>query len=172
MEDYTYHLDPSGIKVLGAHMLEICPSIASGNISMEVHELGIGGKDDPLRLVFDVAEGQGLNASIMDMGDRFRLLVNPCKVVRAGEELPKLPVARVLWEPEPDLPTAAAAWIHAGGAHHTAFSMAVTTEMMEDFAEMADLELLFIDENTNLREFKKELKWNDIYYHLASGLKS
>lgn len=172
MEDYTYHLDPSGMKVLGAHMLEICPSIASGDVSMEVHELGIGGKEDPIRLVFDVAEGPGLNASIMDMGNRFRLLVNPCRVVRAEKALPNLPVARVLWEPEPDLPTAAAAWIHAGGAHHTGFSMSVTSEMMEDFAEMADLELLFIDENTNIRDFKKELRWNDIYYHLAHGLKS
>lgn len=171
MEDYTYHLDPSGMKVLGAHMLEICPTIASGTPSMEVHELGIGGKDDPIRLVFNVNKGSGINVSIMDMGDRFRMLVNPCHVVDADQPLSKLPVARVLWEPEPDLPTAAAAWIHAGGAHHTGFSMSVTTEMMEDFAEMAGIELLLIDKHTNIREFKKEIRWNDLYYHLSDGLK-
>lgn len=171
MEDYTYHLDPAGMKVLGAHMLEVCPSIGKGKLSLEVHPLGIGGKDDPIRLVFDVASGSGVNASIMDMGDRFRLLVNPCEVVPADKPLPKLPVARVVWVPEPDLPTAAAAWIHAGGAHHTGFSMAVTTEMLEDFADMADIEMLVIDKNTSIREFRKELRWNDIYYHLVNGLK-
>ncbi|KKK47666.1 hypothetical protein LCGC14_3152860, partial [marine sediment metagenome] len=117
MEDYTYHMDPAGMKVLGAHMLEVCPSIAEGKSSMEVHELGIGDKDDPIRLVFDVAMGQGINVSIMDMGDRFRMLINPCQVVQADEPLPNLPVARVVWMPEPDLSTAAEAWIHAGGAH-------------------------------------------------------
>jgi L-arabinose isomerase len=171
MEDYTYHLDPAGMKVLGAHMLEICPTIASGKASMEVHELGIGGKEDPIRLVFDVNKGAGINVSVMDMGNRFRMLVNPCKVVKADQPLPKLPVARVLWEPEPDLPTAAAAWIHAGGAHHTGFSMAVTAEMMEDFADMADIEVLMIDNGTNIRDFKKEIRWNDLYYHLSDGLK-
>lgn len=171
MEDYTYHLDPAGMKVLGAHMLEVCPTIAEGKASMEVHPLGIGGKDDPIRLVFNVARGPGINASIMDMGDRFRILVNPCQVVPADDALPNLPVARVVWMPEPDLPTAAAAWIHAGGAHHTGFSMAVTAEMMEDFADMADIELLLIDRNTTIREFKKEIRWNDMYYHLAHGLK-
>jgi L-arabinose isomerase len=171
MEDYTYHMDPAGMKVLGAHMLEVCPSIAEGKSSMEVHELGIGDKDDPIRLVFDVATGQGINVSIMDMGDRFRMLINPCQVVQADEPLPNLPVARVVWMPEPDLPTAAEAWIHAGGAHHTGFSMAVTSEMMEDFAEIADIEALFIDRDTTIREFKKEIRWNDLYYHLAGGLK-
>jgi L-arabinose isomerase len=171
MEDYTYHLDPAGMRVLGAHMLEICPSIASGKVSMEVHELGIGGKDDPIRLVFDVAEGAGINVSVIDVGGRFRMLINPCRVVAAGHSLPKLPVARVMWIPEPDLPTAAAAWIHAGGAHHTGFSMAVTEEMMEDFADMADIEALIIDKDTTIREFKKEIRWNDIYYHMANGLK-
>ncbi|HEC44329.1 MAG TPA: L-arabinose isomerase [Bacteroides sp.] len=171
MEDYTYHMDPAGMKVLGAHMLEVCPSIAEGKSSMEVHELGIGDKDDPIRLVFDVAMGQGINVSIMDMGDRFRMLINPCQVVQADEPLPNLPVARVVWMPEPDLSTAAEAWIHAGGAHHTGFSMAVTSEMMEDFAEIADIEALFIDKDTIIREFKKEIRWNDLYYHLAGGLK-
>ena len=159
------------MKVLGAHMLEICPTIASGKASMEVHELGIGGKEDPIRLVFDVNKGEGINVSIMDMGNRFRMLVNPCKVVEADQPLPKLPVARVLWEPAPDLPTAAAAWIHAGGAHHTGFSMAVTAEMMEDFADIADMEILMIDKGTNIRDFKKEIRWNDLYYHLSDGLK-
>lgn len=171
MEDYTYHLDPAGMKVLGAHMLEVCPSIANGKTSMEVHELGIGGKDDPIRLVFDVAAGRGINASIMDVGDRFRMLVNSCRVIGPDRNLPKLPVARVIWEPEPDLPSAAAAWIYAGGAHHTGFSMAVTPEMMEDFAEIADIEILFIDQNTCIREFKKEIRWNDMYYHMAGSLK-
>lgn len=171
MEDYTYHLNPDGMKVLGAHMLEVCPTIANGKASMEVHELGIGGKEDPIRLVFNVAEGEGINVSVMDVGDRFRMLVNPCRVVAPDQALPNLPVARVVWEPEPDLPTAAAAWIHAGGAHHTGFSMAVTAEMMEDFADMADIEVLFIDKATVIRDFKKEIRWNDMYYHLAGGLK-
>ncbi len=172
MEDYTYHLDPSGMKVLGAHMLEVCPSIASARPAMEVHPLGIGGKKDPIRLVFDVAQGPGINVSIVDMGSRFRMIVNPCEVVPADKPLPNLPVARVVWQPEPDLPTAAAAWIHAGGAHHTGFSMAVTPEMMEDFADMAGMEALFIDKQTTLRQFKKEIQWNDMYYHLADGVKA
>jgi L-arabinose isomerase len=171
MEDYTYHLNPDGMKVLGAHMLEVCPTIASSKASMEVHKLGIGGKEDPIRLVFDVAKGPGINVALMDMGDRFRMLVNPCEVVEADKNLPNLPVARVVWQPEPNLPTAAAAWIHAGGAHHTAFSMAINIEMIEDFAEIADIELLIIDKETKIREFKKEIRWNDLYYHLAGGLK-
>lgn len=171
MEDYTYHFDPAAMKVLGAHMLEICPSIGAGQLSVEVHPLGIGGKDDPLRLVFNVAEGSGINVSIMDMGSRFRMLVNPCKVVAPERDLPKLPVARVIWEPEPNLPVAAEAWIHAGGAHHTGFSTAVTMEMMEDFAEIADIEALCIDKNTRIRDLKKEIHWNDMYYLLSNGLK-
>lgn len=171
MEDYTYHFDPRGMKVLGAHMLEICPSIGNGKLSLEVHPLGIGGKDDPVRLVFNVAESKGLNVSIMDMGSRFRMLANPCRVLAPDEELPQLPVARVVWEPEPSLPVAAEAWIHAGGAHHTGFSTAVTVEMMEDFADIADIEFLLIDDHTKIREFKKEIHWNDIYYMLSSGLK-
>ncbi|MFZ5941159.1 MAG: L-arabinose isomerase [Bacteroidota bacterium] len=171
MEDYTYHLNPAGMKVLGAHMLEVCPTIAKAKPSLEVHPLGIGGKEDPIRLVFDVAVGSGVNVSVMDMGDRFRMLVNPCAVVPADKPLPKLPVARVMWVPEPDLPTAAACWIHGGGAHHTGFSMAVTSEMMEDFAEMADMEYLLIDKKVTVSSFKKEIRWNDLYYHMASGLK-
>ncbi len=168
MEDYTYQLDPQNAKVLGSHMLEVCPTIADGKPSMEVHSLSIGGKSDPVRLVFNVSPGSGLNASLIDMGNRFRLIVNEVDVVAAEEDLPKLPVARVVWKPLPDLRTAAAAWILAGGAHHTGFSKVVTTEMLEDFADMADIEYLVIGEDTKIRNFKKELKWNDIYYQINS----
>jgi L-arabinose isomerase len=172
MEDYTYHLDPKGMKVLGAHMLEICPTIAKGKPSLEVHPLGIGSKADPVRLVFDTPAGAGLNASILDMGNRFRLLVNEVDVVTPDKPLPKLPVARAVWICKPNLQTAATAWIYAGGAHHTAFSQAVTTEMVEDFAEMAGIEFLIIDDKTVLRDFKKELRNNEIYYGLRNGLVS
>jgi L-arabinose isomerase len=170
MEDYTYHLDPSGMKVLGAHMLEVCASIAEGRPSLEMHPLGIGGKADPARLVFNVPPGPAVNASVLDLGNRFRMVVNEVEVVPPDEPLPKLPVARVVWVPRPDLPTAAAAWILAGGAHHTGFSQALTAEHLEDFAEMAGLEFLAIDGDTRLPAFKKELRWNEIYYHLARGL--
>jgi len=170
MEDYTYHLHPDGMKVLGAHMLEVCPSIGEGKASLEVHPLGIGGKADPARLVFDVASGPGVNASIMDMGSRFRLLVNPCDVVPADAPLPNLPVARVVWQPYPNLEVAAASWILAGGAHHTGFSMAVTREHLEDFSEIAGIEYVLIDMDTTISSMKKELRWNDLYYHLAKGL--
>jgi len=169
MEDYTYHFDPKGMKVLGAHMLEICPSIARGRPSLEIHPLGIGGKADPVRLVFDTAPGSALNASMIDLGNRFRLLVNEVDVVGPDKPLPKLPVARAVWKCKPNLPTAATAWIYAGGAHHTGFSQAVTTEMLEDFAEIAGLELVIIDDSTRLREFKKELRYNEIYYAQARG---
>lgn len=168
MEDYTYHLHPDGMKVLGAHMLEICPSIAKGRSSLEVHPLGIGGKADPSRLVFDVASGSGVNASLMDMGPRFRLLVNPCDVVPADAPLPNLPVARVVWEPHPNLEVAAGAWILSGGAHHTGFSMAVSAEHLEDFAEMAGIEYLLIDENSSIASVKKELRWNEMHYRFSS----
>jgi len=170
MEDYTYHFDPQGMKVLGAHMLEICPSIAEAKPSLEIHPLGIGGKADPVRLVFNSTTGPALNASVIDLGDRFRMIVNTVNVVPPDKPLPKLPVARAIWLPEPNLPVAAAAWILAGGAHHTAFSLALTVEHLEDFAEMAGIEFLLIDEKTELMEFKKELRWNDLYYHLAKGL--
>ncbi len=163
MEDYTYHLHPEGNKVLGAHMLEVCPSIASGTPRLEVHPLGIGGKEDPARLVFDTASGRGLNASLIDLGNRFRLLVNEVEVEEAPD-LPRLPVARVLWTPKPELETAAAAWILGGGAHHTGFSKAVRREHLEDFAEMAGVEFLVIDETTNISGFKKELRWNEAYF--------
>lgn len=170
MEDYTYHFSPSGDKVLGAHMLEVCPSIAVGKPRLEIHQLSIGGKEDPARLVFDTFTGSALNASIMNMGDRFRLLVNEVEVVPTDAPLPKLPVARALWIPKPDLKTAAAAWIYGGGAHHTGFSHVVTADQLQDFAEMADMEYLLIDENTDLGEFKKELRWNDVYYKLNKAL--
>ena len=172
MEDYTYHLHPKSMNVLGAHMLEICPSIAKSKPSLEVHPLGIGGKADPARLVFDTPPGPGLNAAIMDMGNRFRLLVNEVDVVSQERPLPKLPVARAFWVPKPNFHTAVTAWIYAGGAHHTGFSQSVTTEMLEDFANMAGVELMVIDSDTTIRQFKRELNWNEIYYGLRNGLAS
>ncbi|HEY6548280.1 MAG TPA: L-arabinose isomerase, partial [Vicinamibacteria bacterium] len=150
MEDYTYHLDPKGGKVLGAHMLEVCPTIAQGRPTLEVHPLSIGGKAPPARLVFTAAPGRGLNAALIDHGNRFRLVVNAIEVVVPDAPLPKLPVARALWVPKPDLKTAAAAWIYAGSSHHTAFSVAVTPEHLQDFALMADVEFVLIDEETRL----------------------
>jgi L-arabinose isomerase len=171
MEDYTYHFNGgAGNKVLGAHMLEICESIAAGKPRLEVLPLSIGGKADPLRSIFDANTGAGVCASIMDMGQRFRMVVNVVDVVPTDEPLPRLPVARALWLPRPNLKTAAAAWIYAGGAHHTGFSYSVTAEHLRDFAEIAGIEFLLIDENTRLEEFKKELRWNDLYYHMAKGL--
>ena len=166
MEDYTYHMDPKGMKVLGAHMLEVCPSIGREKASLEIHPLGIGGKEDPARLVFNVPEGKGINVSVMDMGDHFRMLANPCMVVNPDAALPKLPVARVVWIPEPNLKVSAEAWIHAGGAHHTGFSMAIGVEEIENFAEMAGMEFLLIDKDTEIRGFKNEIRWNDLYYQL------
>ncbi|HEY5915523.1 MAG TPA: L-arabinose isomerase [Verrucomicrobiae bacterium] len=169
MEDYTYHLSPKGHLVLGAHMLEICPSIARGKPSLEVHPLGIGGKADPARLVFDTPASAALNASLIDLGNRFRLLVNEVDVVPPEKPLPKLPVARAVWIPKPSLQVGAAAWIYAGGAHHTGFSQAVTAEMLEDFAAIAGLELVLIDADTKLRQLKQELNWNEVYYGLRTG---
>ena len=170
MEDYTYHLSPKGHQVLGSHMLEICPSIAATKPSLEIHPLGIGGKEDPVRLVFDAPAGPALNASLVDLGSRFRLIVNEVTAVKTPK-LPKLPVARAVWECQPDFKTACAAWIYAGGAHHTGYSYAVTTEMLEDFAEIAAIELVVIDAGTKLREFRQELRQNDLYYALAQGLR-
>lgn len=170
MEDYTYHFNPAGMKVLGAHMLEICPTIGNGHSKLEVHPLGIGGKQDPARLVFNVPEGPAINASLIDMGNRFRIIVNSVDCVKPEADMPKLPVARALWIPQPDLKIGAAAWIYAGGAHHTAFSQAVNSEYLEDFAEMAGIEFLHIGKDTCLSDFKKELKWNEMYFMLAKGL--
>ncbi len=166
MEDYTYHFSPDGDKVLGAHMLEICPTIANGKPSMEIHPLGIGGKEDPVRLVFDSVTGPALNASMIDLGNRFRLIVNTVTVVPTDEPLPNLPVARALWIPQPNLKVAAAAWILAGGAHHTGFSLSLTPEYMEDFAEMAGVEYVLIDENSTIADVKKDLQWNEMFYLL------
>lgn len=170
MEDYTYHFSASGDKVLGAHMLEICESIAAGKPKLEIHQLSIGGKADPVRLIFDSATGPALGASIMDMGQRFRMVANVVDVVATDKSLPNLPVARALWLPRPNLKVAAAAWIYAGGAHHTSFSYSVTSEHLRDFADMAGIEFLLIDENTRVDEFKEKLRWNDMYYHLKNGL--
>jgi len=170
MEDYTYHLEPGNMKVLGAHMLEVCPSIASNTPSLEIHPLSIGGKDDPARLVFQVNNGFAINASVIDLGNRFRLIANEVEVVPPDEALPNLPVARVLWMPKPKLKTAAEAWILAGGAHHTSFSQAVSAQHLEDFAEIAGMEYLLIDDDTNIRHFKNELRWNEVAYHFTQGL--
>ncbi|HMI53639.1 MAG TPA: L-arabinose isomerase [Candidatus Saccharimonadales bacterium] len=169
MEDYTYHLKNGG-QVLGAHMLEICPSIAAGRPTAEIHPLSIGGKSDPVRLVFTAASGPAVNVSLLDMGNRFRLLVNRVNVVDPEHPLPKLPVARAIWNPEPNLKVAATAWILAGGSHHTALSYALTAEHLENFASMAGVECLLIDAQTSVDRFAKELKWNDMYYHMARGI--
>ncbi len=164
MEDYTYHFDPEDSLVLGSHMLEVDEGLAEGKASCEVHPLGIGGKEDPVRLVFNVGEGAALNAALMDMGNRFRLLVNEVEAVSPRASLPKLPVARVLWKPLPDMETACKAWILAGGAHHTCFSQNLDLEILEDFAAMAELELLQIGKETEIRRFKQEIHWNEVYY--------
>jgi L-arabinose isomerase len=170
MEDYTYHFNVNGDKVLGAHMLEICESIAADRPKLAILPLSIGGKSDPVRLIFNAKTGPAICASMMDMGQRFRLVANVVNVVPTDAPLPKLPVARALWLPYPSLKEAAAAWIYAGGAHHTGFSYAVTAEQLRDFCEMAGVEFLLIDEKTNVESFKEKLRWNDLYYHLSKGL--
>lgn len=168
MEDYTYHFADNtagtGMMVLGAHMLEVCESIAADTPSLEIHPLSIGGKDDPVRLVFDTAGGPAVNASVVDMGNRFRMIVNVVDVVDPPEPLPRLPVARAVWIPRPDLPRAAEAWILAGGAHHTGFSQALTAEHLQDFAEIAGIEVLLVDDGTTVSAFRKELRWNEAFY--------
>ncbi len=161
MEDYTYHFDPNNQLVLGSHMLEIDASLADGKAALEVHPLGIGGKADPARLVFNVAGGPALNASIVDMGNRFRLLINEVEAVEPQADLPNLPVARVLWKPYPDMKTGCAAWIYAGGAHHTAYSQNLTAEHLQDFADIAGLEFIRIGKDTKLDQLRNELRWND-----------
>lgn len=164
MEDYTYHFRPGNEMVLGAHMLEICASIANKKPSCEIHPLSIGGKADPVRLVFNVDGGVALNASIIYMGNRFRLLVNEVEAIAPKENLPKLPVARVLWKPFPDMHSGCTGWILAGGAHHTCYSQNLTSEHLQDFSEMAGIEFILIDKNTDLMQLKKELKWNEVFY--------
>jgi L-arabinose isomerase len=169
MEDYTYHFDPKGMRVLGAHMLEVCPTIALGKPSVEVHPLGIGGKEDPARLVFKTAPGDAINVSVIDLGNRFRMIVNKVEVVKCPD-MPNLPVASVLWKPLPDLKTGAAAWILAGGAHHTGFSNSIDSEYLEDFAGMMGVEYLLIDEKCDLSSFKNEMRWNEVSYHISGGI--
>jgi len=164
MEDYTYHFDPAGARCLGSHMLEICPSIAASKPRCEIHPLGIGGKADPVRLVFNGAQGAAINASLVDLGNRFRLLVNEVESVEITQPMPKLPVARVLWDAKPNLQTAAEAWIQAGGAHHTAFSFDVSAEQIEMLSEMAGIECVFIDAQTEMRSFKQDLRIGEIYH--------
>jgi L-arabinose isomerase len=164
MEDYTYHFDPDNNLVLGSHMLEIDASLASGKASLEVHPLGIGGKADPARLVFNVAGGPAVNASLIDMGNRFRLLINEVEAVEPQHDLPKLPVARVLWKPYPDMKTGCAAWIYAGGAHHTAYSQNLTAEHLQDFADIAGLEFIRIGKDTRIDQLRNELRWNEMAY--------
>jgi len=169
MEDYTYHLGQGGQKILGAHMLEVCPSIAAARPTCEIHPLGIGDREDPVRLVFDAAAGPGVVLGIADMGDRFRLVANTITLVPPDEPLPNLPVARAVWRPHPDLSTSAESWLQAGGPHHTVLSTAVGIEEFTDFAEMARTELLVIDNATTRRGFANEIRWNQAYYRLAQG---
>jgi L-arabinose isomerase len=170
MEDYTYDLDPAGPKVLGAHMLEVCPTIAAGRPSCEIHPLSIGGRSDPVRLVFDAASGPAVVAGMTDLGDRFRIVANQIDIVGTDHALPRLPVARAVWMPRPDLRTAVEAWLIAGGAHHTVLSRAIDPEPLADLAEMAGIEFLLIDGDTRVSDFRKEVRWNSAYHHLARGI--
>jgi L-arabinose isomerase len=169
MEDYTYDLTPGQELVLGAHMLEVCPSIAVGTPTVEIHPLGIGGREDPVRLVFDARPGPAVVLGLADMGERFRLVANEIDVVAPPHPLPKLPVARAVWRPRPDLPGSAEAWITAGAPHHTVLSQAVGVEELHDLAEMSRTELVVIDADTTPRRFADELRWNQAYHRLARG---
>nr|WP_139265146.1 L-arabinose isomerase [Bacteroides ihuae] len=169
LEDYTLNFDGEKSAILQAHMLEVCPLIAEHKPKLEVHPLGIGGKNDPARLVFTSKQGEGVAATIIDMGNRFRLIVNKVDCIKS-KELPKLPVASSLWIPQPNLEVGAAAWILAGGTHHTSFSYDLTVEYLEDYAEIAGIEMVVIDNNTTISEFKKELRMNEIYYMLNKAL--
>ena len=169
MEDYTYHLAPPAPKVLGAHMLEVCPSIAGQKPSCEIHPLSIGGRQDPVRLVFTAPPGSAVVAGLVDLGTRFRMVANEVEVVAPDDELARLPVARAVWQPKPDLATSAESWITAGGPHHTVLSTAVDTDQLADFANLLGVELLIIDGSTNRRDFADRIRWNQAYYRLASG---
>ncbi|HHU62248.1 MAG: L-arabinose isomerase [Bacillota bacterium] len=165
MEDYVYNMDPNNGLVLGAHMLEVCETIAAAKPILDIQPLAIGDREDPARLIFSGASGPGIVASLIDLGNRFRMVVNEIETVEPLEDLPKLPVARVLWKPQPDLRTSATSWILAGGAHHSVYSQAVTSSFIEDYCEMADIEYLLINEKTEIGEFKKELRFNEVYYN-------
>jgi L-arabinose isomerase len=170
MEDYTYHFGPGEPKILGAHMLEVCPTIAAGRPSCEVHPLSIGGREDPVRLVFDAAPGPGVVIGLSDLGDRFRLVANEIEVVPPDEPLPNLPVARAVWKPAPSLSTSAESWLSAGGPHHTVLTQAVGAEPLRDLADMLRTELVVIDDDTTTASFTDRLRWNQAYYRLAQGL--
>lgn len=170
MEDYVYHLDPSGSRVLGAHMLEVCESIASAQPILDIQPLGIGGKEDPARLIFTGRAGPGIVASLIDLGNRFRMVVNKVEAVEPPADLPNLPVARVLWDPKPNLKVAATSWILAGGAHHSCYSQALTAAYLEDYCEIADIEYVLINDETEVAEFKKELRFNEVYYNISKSL--
>jgi L-arabinose isomerase len=169
MEDYAYHLVPGRERILGAHMLEVCPSIAEGQPSIEIHPLGIGNREDPVRLVFDAAPGDAVVLGIADLGDRFRFVANEVEVVAPDAPLPRLPVARAVWKPAPDLRTSTEAWLTAGGPHHTVLSSALDAAHLWDLAEMTSTEMLLIDRHTETRRFAQELRWNQAYYRLAEG---
>ena len=169
MEDYTYHLVPGQERILGAHMLEVCPSIAAATPTLEIHPLAIGGREDPVRLVFDASPGDAVILGIADMGDRFRLIANEVEVVEPDHPLPNLPVARAVWKPAPSLRISTEAWLTAGGPHHTVLSRALTAEHLWDFAEMTRTELVMIDADTRPRRFLQELRWDQAYYRLAQG---
>ena len=169
MEDYTYNLEPGSELVLGAHMLEVCPSIAAGRPKLEIHPLSIGGREDPVRLVFDAAPGPAVVTGLADLGDRFRLVANEIDTVAPPQPLPNLPVARAVWAPRPDLRTSAESWLIAGAPHHTVYSSALDTEVLRDLAEIVGVELLVIDADTNVRQFAREQRWNQAYYRLARG---
>src|SRR5215211_7849164 len=170
MEDYTYHLVPGAQKILGAHMLEVCPSIAAGRPRVEIHPLGIGGREDPVRLVFDGAPGPAFVVGMCDLGDRFRLVANEIDVVPPDQPLPNLPVARAVWRPHPDLATSTECWLTAGGPHHTVLSTALSTDHLWDLSEMTATELALIDGGTTTRRFTHELRWNQACHRLAQGL--
>ena len=170
MEDYTYHLVPGEELILGAHMLEVSPSLTTTRPTLEIHPLGIGGREDPVRLVFTADPGPAVVAALSDMRDRFRLTVNAVQVVPPTEALPYLPVGRAVWRPEPDFTTSATAWLTAGAAHHTVMSTAISVDVLKDFATIAGLEILVIDNATTITEFEKEVRWNQAYHRLAQGL--
>ena len=170
MEDYTYDLALGGGKVLGSHMLEVCPSITSSKPRCEIHPLAFSQREDPVRLVFTASPGPGVATAWLDMGERFRMVANEIEVVSPSSDLSRLSVPRAIWKPKPDLPTSAAAWMIAGGPHHFVFSTAATAELLTDFAEMARTELLLIDDTTRIRNFKNEVRWNQVYYYLARGV--
>jgi L-arabinose isomerase len=169
MEDYTYHFGPGTPLVLGAHMLEVCPTIAGQKPRIEIHPLGIGGKEDPVRMVFTAKPAAGRVVCLTDVGDRIRLISNEIKIVEPTEDLPKLPVARAVWQPLPNLAESAEAWMLAGGSHHTVLTNAVSAETIEDFARIAGVELVTIDQDTNLRSLRKELQWSHAYHRFASA---